>query len=611
MLRHTEQPFGQPLFTFVDKTTYTYCFIVSVRIIEKDITLKRGMNLNTIASPAVKLLRWLLYGGHVGALTIFLVALLLGVATPYSYFMNPERGLYVICLVFVLFVALFSVLGSAEHEIDKFGIEEAVLGQTPLLGHMGGVSVVDVSSGPCQRIVSGSYDGTARTWNLQTGAQEHVYTGHTGPVFALAVSKSDYVVSGGIDRTIQVWDICSGAHIKTLTGHTGSILSLRLLEPRYSCCDETIVLSGGHDGTVNVWSLALGLVLHTLDVPAAGSTRPLAMSTVSVSSGPAPVVVAGSSIGLIYMWSLNSGSFVGHFEGHFGAVLCLAVSPSLKRPLVVSCSVDWTVRVWDIRGNRHVMTLEGHSGAVGSVTICGGNDDGDTAALQCLPSDSSYVRGKASLHLIVSGGRDSTIRVWDLYTGELYLTLEDHADSVNAVALSMSAFPPWAYQGCKSVRSSETDIPANFEGFMHIESSAVKSSDNLLRASDSESGVVSRLTSYLSGVENESSGPGPQLIRRYSSAKRSSALIVTGGVEASIKVWDLEKIIRDIKWKKRKSWAIFISLSRNRNLILSSDNTAPEGVNQNKIELRALLDKPGFSKVIYIDDLCGEIASYM
>jgi WD40 repeat protein len=38
--------------------------------------------------------------------------------------------------------------------------------------------------------------------------------------------------------------------------------------------------------------------------------------------------------------------------------------------------------------------------------------------------------------LAVSGSDDKTLKVWDLTTGKLIRTLEGHADSVNAVAMS-------------------------------------------------------------------------------------------------------------------------------------------------------------------------------
>lgn len=560
---------------------------------------------------------WLRQGRHAAVVTICSVAILLSAATPYSYFVNPERGLYVIFLVVILFIALFSVLGSAEHEQGKFGIEEAVMGQTPLLGHKGGITTVDVSSGSHQRIVSGSYDGTVRTWALQTGSQELVYSGHTGAVFALAVSKSGFVVSGGIDRTIQVWDIDSGAPIKTLLGHNSSVLSLKLLEPQYSFCGEPTVLSGGQDGTVIVWSLSSGSVIRSL-VPEAEEARDRApaMSTVAVSCGPDPIVVAGSSVGLIFMWSLRSGAYLGRFEGHFGAVLCVAVSSSVKRPLVVSCSVDWTVRVWDLRAATHVMTLEGHSGAVGSVTICGGADEGDSTAMQALPSGCTGVRGTNSVHLIVSGGRDSTVRVWDLFTGELYITLEDHSDSVCAVALSMSTFPPWGCEMCeppvglRPSPSSKNLIPV---ADLKRSSGALCSSsqlDRIVQDKDIISTLISACSSVLfDDVLLNLPPQAPQLTHSVSSGKKSNALIITGGVEASIKVWDLERIKRDLKWNKRKSWAVLVSIGRKLGSSpAGSDKYDIDMVRSSKLAAMTVL--PGFRKFIHIDDLCGEVATY-
>lgn len=571
---------------------------------------------------------------------IFLVAMLLGVATPYSYFHNPERGLFVLVLVVILFLTLFSVLGSAEHELDKFGIEEAVLGRSSLVGHQGSISAVDVSSGPHQRIVSGSYDSTVRVWSLQSGEHEVTYSGHSGAVFALAITRAGTVVSGGIDRTIQVWNLDTGLRVLTLTGHMGSILSLQIVEP-VSAYGEVVVISGGDDGVCKVWSLQSATCLRTLrlpDPPLGGAT----MSTLALSTGSDPIIVAGSSTGKIYMWRLHSGAYLGSLDGHFGAVLCVAVSPSVSCPLVVSCSVDWTVRVWDLLSSRSIRTLQGHSGVVGSVAICGGADEGDMAYLRSLPNDGAWARN--SMHLIVSGGRDSTVRVWDLFTGELYVTLEDHTDSVCAVAISMSVFPPWGYRTSEQsgLRSSASAIELSGGGDFQRKSRASRvniEQKDREELSHISTGVMQRRRAGTSpgGSIGDNAITVPSTCR-YSSAKKSCALIITGGVDSAIKVWDLEKIKRDVKWGKRRTWAVFVSVcrrevsqcsgisSRSRNNSVAAGSVTPTAAALSAIDsivavsdvmrstepnLLAMVDLPGFQKFIYVDDLCGEVGKFL
>jgi WD40 repeat protein len=78
---------------------------------------------------------------------------------------------------------------------------------------------------------------------------------------------------------------------------------------------------------------------------------------------------------------------------------------------VATGSHDKTIRIYSADG-KHLRTLEGHASAV--------------IALAASPD------GKG----LVSGGADSTIRLWDPATGELKRTIANHGDRVNALAWS-------------------------------------------------------------------------------------------------------------------------------------------------------------------------------
>uniref|UniRef100_UPI000969249A WD40 repeat domain-containing protein n=1 Tax=Scytonema sp. HK-05 TaxID=1137095 RepID=UPI000969249A len=68
--------------------------------------------------------------------------------------------------------------------------------------------------------------------------------------------------------------------------------------------------------------------------------------------------------------------------------------------------------VWDLHSGEVKFTLGGHGDSVNAVAVT---------------PDSKYV---------ISGSRDSTLKVWDLHSGEVKFTLGGHGDSVNAVAVT-------------------------------------------------------------------------------------------------------------------------------------------------------------------------------
>jgi WD40 repeat protein len=61
-------------------------------------------------------------------------------------------------------------------------------------------------------ILTGSWDHTARLWDIATGAQLRELKGHTDGIFSVAFSPNGKtVLTGSGDRTARLWDIRTGA----------------------------------------------------------------------------------------------------------------------------------------------------------------------------------------------------------------------------------------------------------------------------------------------------------------------------------------------------------------------------------------------------------------
>lgn len=77
-------------------------------------------------------------------------------------------------------------------------------------GHTGGVEAVAVT--PDGRLLlTGSDDGTARLWDLQSGRCLQTFAGHTGEVSAVAVTPDGrFLVTGSPDGTVRFWDLATG-----------------------------------------------------------------------------------------------------------------------------------------------------------------------------------------------------------------------------------------------------------------------------------------------------------------------------------------------------------------------------------------------------------------
>jgi WD40 repeat protein len=99
-----------------------------------------------------------------------------------------------------------------------------------------------------KRIVSGSYDKTARVWDAETGTEKLALKGHTNAVFSVAFSPDGKrIVSGSNDQTARVWDAQTGTEKLALKGHTGWVLSVAFSP------DGKRIVTGSSDQTARLW----------------------------------------------------------------------------------------------------------------------------------------------------------------------------------------------------------------------------------------------------------------------------------------------------------------------------------------------------------------------
>lgn len=250
-------------------------------------------------------------------------------------------------------------------------------------------------------LLAGCADGTLRLWRVSDGQPLHVFVGHTGVVWSVAVSPDGrFCASGGDDQIVRVWDMASGQVVRMFHGHTQTVETV--------AWDATsaLVASAGWDATVQVWERATGSCLHTLR----GHTRTVEHIAFAPSYAPQTLLASAGSDATIRCWDLSTGTLVHQLVDHERTVMCLAWSPDGTR--LVSGGYDVALRVWDTTTwqVRHVLT--GHTDVV---TMADWSPDSTT---------------------VVSSSYDDTVRVWDMQTGQLRRTLHGHAGWVEGVAFA-------------------------------------------------------------------------------------------------------------------------------------------------------------------------------
>lgn len=165
-------------------------------------------------------------------------------------------------------------------------------------------------------VVSGSghgVDKTARLWDIITGKESAVLTGHDDVINAVDISKDERTIAtGSNDKTIKIWDRLSGVCLTTLRGHTGAVTSLAFSS------DGQVIGSGGSDQTARIWE--------------------------ATPSGRSPMIL----------------------RGHAGEVTSMVFHPDGQQ--ILTGSTDKTVRLWDMTTGQRRGIYQ-HEAEVRSVTV--------------------------------------------------------------------------------------------------------------------------------------------------------------------------------------------------------------------------------------------------
>ncbi len=290
------------------------------------------------------------------------------------------------------------------------------------------------------QVATGSGDGTARIWDLGSGAQQGIFSGHAGRVLAVAITPDGRrVVTGGDDATVRIWDLGSGAQQGIFSGHAGRVLAVAITP------DGRRVVTGGDDATIRIWDLGSGA---QQGIVSGHAGRVLALAITPDGRR----VVTGGDDATIRIWDLGSGAQQGIVSGRTGRVLALAITPDGRR--VVTGGDDATIRVWDLGSGDELPSLIGNIGWVlalavtpdGTEVVAGGSDG--TAGIWRLDTrtNRARLRGHVGFVLgiavtpddeeVITVGGGSSARIWNLRSGEARTSLTGHPNWAWTVAVT-------------------------------------------------------------------------------------------------------------------------------------------------------------------------------
>ena len=114
-----------------------------------------------------------------------------------------------------------------------------------LTGHTNTVSQVRCQASEPQ-IITSSYDGTVRLWDIVAGRTKAILTNHKRSVRALVLHPTLNMMATGSPDNLKQWSFPEGVFIQNMSGHNAIINSLAINT-------DNVLVSGDNNGSLYFW----------------------------------------------------------------------------------------------------------------------------------------------------------------------------------------------------------------------------------------------------------------------------------------------------------------------------------------------------------------------
>ncbi|OIW32919.1 WD40 repeat-like protein [Coniochaeta ligniaria NRRL 30616] len=279
-----------------------------------------------------------------------------------------------------------------------------------LQGHTNGVTCLQMDD---NMLASGSYDATVRIWDLQTGKELRVLRGHQAGIRCLQFDDSK-LVSGSLDGVIKIWNYHTGECLTTLRGHSNGVISVHF--------DGELLASGSIDKSIKVFNFQtkVSYCLRAHD----DWVNCVRLDTESRT------LLSSSDDCTVKLWDLDSKTVIRTFVGHVGHVQQVLPMPLDFEPdedVISGCSAaDNTDSVSECSSHSETPVPHRASSVLGSQE--------EDIRSHYGPGFTSDPSRPLPPRYLLTGGLDSTIRLFDSATGKCLKTFFGHLEGIWGLA---------------------------------------------------------------------------------------------------------------------------------------------------------------------------------
>merc|ERR1712196_42774 len=278
-----------------------------------------------------------------------------------------------------------------------------------LEGHSNWVTAIATTNENPDMILSASRDKSVMVWQLEReegnyGFPKKALHGHGHFVQDVVISSDgQFALSGSWDGTLRLWDLNTGLTTRRFVGHEKDVLSVAF------SADNRQIVSGSRDKTIKLWS-TLGECKYTILSDGEGHSEWVSCVSFSPSASH-PVIVSpdgslcasGGKDGVAMLWDLNEGKRLYSLPCEQGDIIhALCFSPNRYW---LCAGTDNGIRIWDLEGK----------GIVDELKLDLPIPDIKSKA---LPVSCVSLAWSADGNTLFAGYTDSQIRVWQVTTGQ-------------------------------------------------------------------------------------------------------------------------------------------------------------------------------------------------